>query len=208
MDTARDWLAEFLALDAVPLAPVAPKAEGGDPFGTNGTNGTGKEIPPAASRDGLSAQTAPLARNVQDESRAAPLALPDEIKERAALASSLAGPIPEEWRRGFASLQTMAPPEGMVRGRWHEIINDAGRFLDAWGPQAAALGWVAADVFGINPDSPDVNNSNAGLAVLLEGRLVVAITAETATIQVRQGALQTFRRHRLPGAVLLWELMR
>ena len=154
----------------------------------------------------LRAHREAIAAALADQLPAVPLALPDELEERAALASSLAGPIPEEWRRGFASLQTMAPPEGMVRGRWHEIINDAGRFLDAWGPQAASLGWMAADVFGINRDAPDVNNSNAGLAVMMQGRPVVAITAETATIQVRQAVRQTYRRHRRPGAVLLWEL--
>lgn len=165
--------------------------------------------PVAATAEAICANSANIATRVPADDAvppAVPLALPDELEERAALASSLAGPIPEEWRRGFASLQTMAPPEGMVRGRWHEIINDAGRFLDAWGPQAAALGWMAADVFGINPDAPDVNNSNAGLAVTMQGRPVVAITAETATIQVRQAVRQTYRRHRRPGAVLLWEL--
>lgn len=154
----------------------------------------------------LRAHREAIAAALADQLPAVPLALPDELEERAALASSLAGPIPAEWRRGFASLQTMAPPEGMVRGRWHEIINDAGLFLDGWGPQAAALGWMAADVFGINRDAPDVNNSNAGMAVMMQGRPVVAITAETATIQVRPGLRQTYRRHRLAGAVLLWEL--
>lgn len=130
-----------------------------------------------------------------------------ERMERAALASSTAGAIPEEWRQGWAALQVARPPAGFDARRWAEVIDDGGRFLDCWGPQAAALGWTAREVFGAHPGAPERRHDCRGLVLLLTGLRVVAITAESATIQVRPGVTQrAFRHTTSPEAVPLWAL--
>ncbi len=129
-----------------------------------------------------------------------------EHGERAALASSLAGPVPDEWREGFASLQVARMPKGFDRAGWARVIDDAGRFLDAWGPQAAALGWSGREVFGVHPGAPISRDEGKGLAMLLNGCPVVALTADSATIAVRPGKTQRVFRNVGPESVTLWQL--
>ena len=50
-------------------------------------------------------------------------------------------------------------------------MDDAGRFLDRHGHDAAALGWLAADLFSAD-----------GLAWVLKGAAVVNLTATAATL--------------------------
>ena len=90
--------------------------------------------------------------------------------------------------------------------RWWEIINDAGRFMDAWAAKAGALGWTVHDVFGIDAKAPERRHDLAGLVPLMEGRPVVAVTADAATLRTRTGkAVRVFRR-RGPTGALLWQL--
>ncbi|WP_157934356.1 hypothetical protein [Microvirga ossetica] len=49
-------------------------------------------------------------------------------------------------------------------------MDDAGRFLDRYGHEAAALGWLAADLFSAD-----------GFAWILKGAAVVNLTATAAT---------------------------
>ncbi|ANY78463.1 hypothetical protein BB934_09660 [Microvirga ossetica] len=71
---------------------------------------------------------------------------------------------------GFAKLQ-MSPPEVKSEAEWHQAINDAGLFLDAFGAKAAAFGWSPDDVF-----------SGHGLAWALKGATVTAITTTGASL--------------------------
>lgn len=129
-----------------------------------------------------------------------------EHTERAAVASSKAGPVPLEWREGFASLQVAQMPRGFDRATWAQVIDDGGRFLDAWGPQAAALGWTGREVFGVDPGAPINRDENKGLVMLLQGRPVVALTADSCTIETRPGNTLRIFRNVGPGSVALWEL--
>lgn len=138
---------------------------------------------------------------------AKPAALPsrDDFEERAALVEFGAG-VPREWAEGFAVLCVMPCPDAYSQRRWEQIRNDGGLFLDQWGRQAAALGWRAVDVFGVNPDAPAWRYDGMGLVPLLEGRRVVAITADTARIECGRGVYQTYYRTALDaGAVAIWK---
>jgi hypothetical protein len=66
-----------------------------------------------------------------------------EIEERAALA---ADGVPADYLFAWAHLQCRQPPSVEVDS-WRRAINDGGLFLDAWGEQAAELGWTAGELF-------------------------------------------------------------
>lgn len=138
-------------------------------------------------------------------SGARPLA--DDFPERAALAEIGAG-VPREWAEGYARLQVVRPPAGIAVWRWQQVIDDAGRFLDAWATPAAALGWKTSDVFGVHGAKPVERFDAAGLVWLLRGAEVVAIAEMTAKVKTASGAVQTFSRRdpEHPEAVAIWSL--
>ncbi|OLB78055.1 MAG: hypothetical protein AUI16_04430 [Alphaproteobacteria bacterium 13_2_20CM_2_64_7] len=92
--------------------------------------------------------------------------------------------------------------------RWRRCVEDGKRFLALWGEQAQALGWTSADLFGLHtpPDKPHPSYSRlsrydcTGLCWLLEGREVIALTADTASIHnPKTGTVTTYRRFNKPG---------
>jgi hypothetical protein len=82
-------------------------------------------------------------------------------------------------------------PDYVEAERWRQCVEDARRFLASWGDQALALGWAASELFGLHapPANPHPSYSRlsrydcTGLLWLLQGRRVVALTADTAAIQ-------------------------
>jgi hypothetical protein len=101
------------------------------------------------------------------------------------------------------------PPGDVPVERWRTLIVDIGRFFDGgWGEKAAALGWEPIDLFGCDRDRPYARRiDQAGLLWLLNGNRLVALSENTATIETRTGARQTWRRKPSePGRVLAWEL--
>jgi hypothetical protein len=156
--------------------------------------------------DGHSAESTGFDRS--DTSAAA-----DAFEERAALVEFDSG-IPRAWAEGFAALQcAKAPAWAALRpGMWADLVNATGRFLDAWGRQAAELGWDPVELFGVFPAAPLARVDQQGLLFFLqEGREVAATTADTATIKLPSGVTQTFRRPsknaREPRAAPIWELI-
>ncbi len=117
---------------------------------------------------------------------------PDAWEERAALIE--ANGVPKEWSEGFAALCTMPRPSAYAIERWEQLLNDGGLFLDKWGDKAAALGWKASDIFGVDPRAPEIRYDAMGLVPALEGRSVIAITTDTARIDCGKGGFQTFNR--------------
>jgi hypothetical protein len=121
----------------------------------------------------------------------------------------MANGVPEEWARGFAMLCTMPRSSAYAPYRWQQLVDDGGHFLDRWGRKAAALGWRAVDVFGVCPDAPENRYDSMGLVPLLQGRHVIAITADTARIDCGAGAHLTFYRQTMAaGVVAVWDLKR
>ena len=118
------------------------------------------------------------------------------------------GGIPRAWAEGFARLDRARPPADVPPSRWQQFVDDVGRFLD--GPfcaVAATLGWRPYDLFGCDRDRPFARINEAGLLWLLDGHGLVALSENTATIETRTGARQTYRRTASePDGALAWEL--
>lgn len=115
-----------------------------------------------------------------------------DLTERAAIIQE-AAKVPRDWADGFAKLEAMGPPRGVDHAAWLAVLNAAGRFLDQWGAKAAALGWTAGELFGLDPNAPLNRRDDRGAAFFLANAEVLAITAEAITLKVG-GSLQSVRR--------------
>jgi hypothetical protein len=109
---------------------------------------------------------------------------------------------------GFVRLDADRPPGDVPATRWQRFVDDVGRFLDSpFCAIAAALGWGPHDLFGCDRDRPFARIDRAGLLWLLNGDRLFALSENTATIETRSGARQTWRRKPAePGRVLAWEI--
>jgi hypothetical protein len=98
-------------------------------------------------------------------------------------------------------------PDHVPPGRWEKAVADGRRFLATWGSQAEAMGWTAADLFGLHtpPAKPHPSYNRlsrydcSGLVWLLQGRPVVALTETTASIRNPTGTITTYRRYNKPS---------
>ena len=102
-----------------------------------------------------------------------------DLDERQAIAE-VEGGIPPLYSAEFARLQ-LTPPPGLSVPRWLQVVDDAGRFLDALGQQAQALGWRTDDLFRAD-----------GLVPTLQKAHVIKLTATTAILSDGR----TFQRRR------------
>jgi hypothetical protein len=95
----------------------------------------------------------------------------------------------------------------MPERRWRTVVYDIEKFLtSSFAETAAALGWDSLDLFGADSNRPFARIDQAGLLLLLGGNKLLTLTADTATIETRTGARQTYRRKpRGPGRALLWD---
>ncbi len=118
------------------------------------------------------------------------------------------GAIPRAWADGFARLDPNRPPPGVPPQRWLRFVDDVGLFLDSpFCAIAVALGWGPHDLFGCDRDRPFARIDQAGLLWLLNGDRLIMLAENTATIETRTGARQTWRRlPDEPGRALPWEL--
>jgi len=129
-----------------------------------------------------------------------------EAHEERAAVVEFDGGAPRAWAEGFARLDRARPPDEVPQRRWLRFIDDCGQFLDeGWAAKAAALGWGAADLFGCDRHRPWARIDQAGLLWLMAGRRLVALTADSATIETSSGGRQTYRRvPNGPDQVLVW----
>jgi len=115
-------------------------------------------------------------------------------------------PPGQRYRKVFGILQ-LRPPALVPIERWQQCVEDGSRFLAKWGEQAEALGWTPADLFGLHtpPERPHPSYSRlsrydqTGLIWLLQGRPVVALTADTAAIENPTGSITVYRKHNKPA---------
>jgi hypothetical protein len=99
------------------------------------------------------------------------------------------------WAEALARLDPAKPLSDVPLDRWQQFIDDCGRFLDqGWANRAEALGWGPLDLFGCDRARPLSRYDGMGLLWIIQGRRLVALTAETATIDTLTGSLQTYRR--------------
>ena len=132
----------------------------------------------------------------------------DAEEERAAVIEYDGG-TPRAWAEALARLDPSKPPTDVPLDRWERFINDCRHFLDlGWANRAAALGWGPIDLFGCDRERPLARYDGMGLLWIIQGRRLVALTAETATIDTLTGSLQTYRRVPIDfdRAVVAWEL--
>jgi hypothetical protein len=101
----------------------------------------------------------------------APACRDPEIEERAALA---AGSVPPLYLDAWARLQCQQPSP-VSQERWRTTINDGGLFLDAWGEQAAELGWTAGELFDVPHDG-----ERGGLIWFMQGERIAGLHAQRA----------------------------
>lgn len=115
-------------------------------------------------------------------------------------------PQAARYRKVFGVLQ-LKPPAHIPEERWRQCVEDGKRFLAKWGEQAEALEWTSADLFGLAPvperPHPSYNRLSrydcTGLCWLLQGRDVIALTADGATIRRATGSTLTCYRHGRPA---------
>jgi hypothetical protein len=126
--------------------------------------------------------------------------------ERAAIVECDGG-IQRAWAEGFARLNPDHPLAGVPHRRWQRFIDDIGQFLDAgWAEKAVALSWGPLDLFGCDRQRPLARIDQQGLLWLLNGKKLVALTEDTATMQTQTGARQILRRKPAePGQALPWD---
>jgi hypothetical protein len=109
----------------------------------------------------------------------------------------------------LARLDPANPPRDVPLPRWQLFIDDCGHFLRlGWANRAQVLGWGPLELFGCDRKRPLARYDHMGLLWIIQGRKLVALTADTATIDTLTGSLQNYRRVpiNLDRAVLAWEL--
>jgi hypothetical protein len=111
------------------------------------------------------------------------------------------------YRRVFGVLQVRCPALVPLK-RWRLAVEDGRAFLHRWGSQAESLKWDSRDLFGLHtpPAKPHPSYNRlsrydcTGLIWLLEGRRVLALTADTAAIEnPATGSITTYRRYNKPA---------
>src|SRR5271163_4790220 len=93
----------------------------------------------------------------------------DAIEERAAIISETC-PVP--YADTFVRLNHQKPM-AVSDAQWSRALDDAGRFLDAWGAEAAALQWNAGDLFDVPHEGQP-----GGVVWQLKGERVDALGAD------------------------------
>jgi hypothetical protein len=97
-------------------------------------------------------------------------------------------------------------PDYIETERWRRAVEDGRRFLATWGARAQALGWTARDLFGLHTPPEGAHPGyrrlsrydTTGLIWLLQGREVIALTADTAAIHWPSGSVTTYRKSTKP----------
>ncbi|HMF16277.1 MAG TPA: hypothetical protein VKE98_03680 [Gemmataceae bacterium] len=123
---------------------------------------------------------------------------------KAAIPAKVTTPL--RYQRTFAHLQ-LQPPAYVPEDRWRQCVEDGREFLTTWGSQAEALGWDSRNLFGLHqpPERPHPSYRRlsrydaTGLCWLLQGRPVVALTADTAAIENATGSITVYRKHNKPA---------
>ena len=98
---------------------------------------------------------------------------PARIEERASLAAER---VPGCYLGAWARLQCQRPSNATEEA-WRRAIQDAGRFLDAWGADAETMQWTPGELV----DAPR-NGRPGGLVWQLKGELVQALGEHRARL--------------------------
>jgi hypothetical protein len=119
------------------------------------------------------------------------------------------GGAARQWAEALARLDPSKPPGDVPPRRWLRFIDDCGHFLDgSWAARAMELGWGPLDLFGCDRERPFSRIDRAGLLWLINGRKLIALTADSAALERPSGGRQTYCRSpvEVGCVVLAWEL--
>jgi hypothetical protein len=135
----------------------------------------------------LSATVTPITRVTLEIHQ--PAQVEDDGSERQTSAAELHD-VPEPFAEAFATIQ-VAPPADVPQRRWEMFVEDSRRFLNAWGKQAANLGWSITDLFALDPTKPMERYDRQGLLWMLKGEEVTALSSTEARLS---GGLAYYRK--------------
>ena len=113
------------------------------------------------------------------------------------------------WAEALARLDPNNPPHDVPLDRWQRFIEDCESFRRlGWANLAEAFGWEPLELFGCDRERPLARYDHMGLLWFIQGRRLVALRADSATIDTLTGSLQTYPRMPLGSnrIVLAWEL--
>ena len=111
------------------------------------------------------------------------------------------------YRKAF-TLLLVEPPAHISVERWQQAVEDGRSFLHNGASRPMRSDWDSRDLFGLDipPADPHPSYSrlsrydNTGLCWLLQGKEVIAMTADTATIRnPSTGAITIYRRFNKPA---------
>lgn len=149
---------------------------------------------------GLRANRASRANPAPTLAQLAPLALsPAQISK--CDAGDIAVAALAEWSDALAALDVSVPPICIAPDRWRVLLIDARWLCQYHGRAAAALGWSASDLFGIDPLP-----GWGGLADRLEGTRNLVLTDRIAHWS-RTDLEGWLWRRTLTAKPVMWEVM-
>ncbi|MGY2732793.1 hypothetical protein ACVWYO_000467 [Sphingomonas sp. UYP23] len=111
------------------------------------------------------------------------------------------------WLEGIERMRRAENPPMLAHGRWKTVVQDAVAFVQLWGADAIDAGWSTLDAFGTNPEPQQRRVDRLGLVVLLDGRPIRSLDADSAAIAGRPNTTKFWRSLRTGGAVALWDLL-
>ena len=136
-------------------------------------------------------------------------ALREHKPEIMAALAAMSFETPQDWLEGVSRLRGMPVPGSILADAWAAFLGSCESFMATpWPGKAASMGWTAHNLFGCHNLKPVARVDRMGLLWLLRGGRIVALTSESAAIEMRSGSRLTYRvKHtREPGDVLAWEL--
>ena len=107
---------------------------------------------------------------------------------------------PIAWQVALAGLDAATAPQGFAPDRWRQLVEDARWLADRHGGSAAALGWTASDLFGLD----DTMDGWGGLADRLAGARRATFTDAVARWRSDQADGWLWRRTLRPMRTI-WE---
>ncbi len=113
--------------------------------------------------------------------------------------------VPADWFEGVRQIMTHRAPSGIPPERWIQTQTDTWALLRDYGATAAHLGWTALDLFGGHPAKPLTRLDCMGLALILQGRALISLDANSALIGPGVPPLVHRRRIHTTEAIPIWE---
>jgi hypothetical protein len=117
--------------------------------------------------------------------------------------------VSDEWRKGAAQIQEMAPVRDWPPPAWDRLRAALPAFMRTWAPRAARLGWSSAELFAAHQVAPYARLDCQGLAVSLHQCSVHSLSERDAIVTLTGSASRLNHRRGRPAtssesAVPIW----